>query len=134
MKKITKSTVAVLCLIALAGMLTACASRSGGLSPQVSVGTPAVKMSKKAEVNIMGKGFKPDQEINIVLITADGVKTDIGYALKPAPKPDQAGSWTTTWSAGRFVDKKLVRKGANKLVIFDGDYNQLAEGAVIFTD
>ena len=125
---------ALLFVFALTGMFTACASRSGGLSPEVSVGAAQVKMSKKAEVVIMGKGFKPDQEINVVLITSDGVQTDIGYALKPAPKPDKTGSWATTWSAGRFVDKKLVKKGANKLLIFDGEYNQLAQGAVIFSE
>lgn len=134
MKKMTKSLTAVFVAVALMGMLAACASRSGGMAPEVSVGTSQVKMSKNAEVVITGKGFTPGQEINIVLITSDGVRTDIGYALKPAPKADGSGSWATTWSAGRFVAKKLVKKGANQLVIFDGEYNQLAQGAVVFSE
>lgn len=134
MKKITASLIAVFFVFALMGMLAACASRSGGMASGASVEAPQAKMSNKAEVVIKGKGFKPGQEINIVLITTDGVRTDIGYALKPAPKSDDAGSWTTTWSAGRFVSKKLVKKGANKIMIFDADYNQLAQGAVVFSE
>lgn len=134
MKKITVRWIAAFCVLALAAMTTACASRSGGVAPDASLMISPVKMSNKAEVVITGKGFKPDQEINIVLITSDGVQTDIGYALKPEPKPDQTGSWATTWDAGRFVAKKLVRKGANKILIFDGDYHQLAQGAVVFTE
>jgi hypothetical protein len=134
MKKITGSLIAVFLVISLMGMLAACASLSGGPAPEVSVGTPQVKMSKKAEVVLMGKGFKPGQEVNIVLVTTDGVQTDIGYALKPVPKPDETGSWTTTWNAGVFVAKKLVKKGANKILIFDGDYQQLTQGAVVFSE
>jgi len=134
MKKITASLVTVFFVIALTGMLTACASRSGGLASGASVEIPQVKMSKKATVVITGKGFKPGQEINIVLITNDGVRTDIGYALKPAPKSDDSGSWVTTWNAGQLVAKKLVKKGANKIMIYDGDYNQLAQGAVVFSE
>ena len=107
---------------------------AGELSPVVAVGTPLVKLDKKAMVVIMGTGFKPGQEINIVFVTADGVKSDIGYALKPVPKPDKTGSWATSWGAGRFVSKKLVKMGAYKLMIFDGEYNAMAQTAVYFSE
>lgn len=34
----------------------------------------------------MSTGFKPGREINLVFVTVDGSKTDIGHALKPVPK------------------------------------------------
>lgn len=44
-------------------------------------------------------------------VTTDGVQSDIGYAVTPAPVADAKGNWTTTWSYGRFVKKKLVAEG-----------------------
>ncbi len=137
MRKITGSMLAVFFVIVLVGMLSACASlssRSGSTASDASVVISDAKMSKDAKVVISGKGFKRGQEINVVVLTADGVQTDIGYALKPEPKPDNSGAWSSTWSAGRFVSKKLVRKGANRVLIFDGEYNLLVKDVVIFTD
>jgi hypothetical protein len=62
------------------------------------------------------------------------VQSDIGYALKPVPKPDKTGSWTTTWSAGRYVARKLVnpKGGAYKIIVTDNEYNPIAHSAVFF--
>jgi hypothetical protein len=100
--------------------------------PLVEVAGP-VKMDKKAKVTINGKGFRPGQEVIILLTDKNGVKTDIGYALKPAPKADDSGVWTTTWSCGRFISKKLVKKGEHRLTVTDSDYNPLAHGTVSFS-
>jgi hypothetical protein len=40
----------------------------------------------------MSTGFKPGWEINLVFVTVDGSKTDIGHALKSVPKPDKTGA------------------------------------------
>jgi len=109
---------------------------AGDLGPVVSMGTPLVKMAgkKTAGVVIMGTGFKPGQEINVLFVTPDGLQSDIGYALKPTPKPDKTGSWSTTWSAGRYVARKLVnpKGGAYKIVVSDAEYNPIAHTAVYF--
>jgi hypothetical protein len=129
MKKIIGSLVAVFFVAGFAGMCFA-----ADLGPMVTMGTPLVKMSKKSQVVIMGTGFKPGQEINVLFVSPDGLQSDIGYALKPAPKPDKTGSWTTTWSAGRYVARKLVdpKGGAYKIVVTDGEYNPIAHSAVFF--
>ena len=107
---------------------------AGDPGPIISIGTPLVKMSKKSEVVIMGTGFKPGQEISVLFVGPDGLQSDIGYALKPAPKADKTGSWITTWSAGRYVDRKLIdpKGGAYKIVVTDGEYNPIAHSAVLF--
>jgi hypothetical protein len=100
------------------------------------MGTPLVKMAgkKTAGVVIMGTGFKPGQEINVLFVSPDGLQSDIGYALKPTPEPDKTGSWTTTWSAARYVARKLVdpKGGAYKIVVADSEYNPIAHTAVFF--
>jgi hypothetical protein len=82
----------------------------------------------------MGTGFKPGQEVRVLFTSPDGLQSDIGYALKPEPKPDKTGSWTATWSAGRYVARKLInpKGGAYKILVTDGDYNPIAHAPVFF--
>ena len=129
MKKVIGSLIAFFFVMGVTGMCFAT-----DLGPVVSMGTPLVKMSKKSEVVIMGTGFKPGQEINVLFVGPDGLQSDIGYALKPAPKADKTGSWTTTWAAGRYVDRKLIdpKGGAYKIVVTDNEYNPIAHSAVFF--
>ena len=106
------------------------AADKGQAGPTVEMSTP-VKMSKKASVPIHGKGFKPGQEIGILLTDKDGVQTDIGYALDPAPKADTSGSWSTTWKCGDF--SKLVKTGGSyTLTVTDMDYHPLVSTKVSF--
>ena len=131
MKKVIGSLMALFFVVGITSV-----GFAGNMGPVVSMGTPLVKMAgkKTAGVVIMGTGFKPGQEINILFVSPDGLQSDIGYALKPAPKPDKTGSWTTTWSAGRYVARKLInpKGGAYKIVVSDGEYNPIAHTAVFF--
>jgi hypothetical protein len=104
-----------------------------GPAPTVEVASP-VKMSKKATTTIKGQGFKPGQEVNLLFTAKDGIESDIGYALEPAPKPDESGTWSTTWKCGRFISKKLVMAGKSyKIAVTDAEYNPLAQTFVSFS-
>lgn len=100
--------------------------------PVVMMGTPLVKADKKAKVVIMGSGFKPGQEVTLLITSPEGLQTDIGYALKPSPKADETGTWATTWNAGRFVSKKIIGAGPCKITVTDADYNPIAHSVVFF--
>ena len=119
----------------LTGLLSCVASNSkeSGPKPIAQVAEP-VKMSKKAKVAINGSGFKPGQEVYIVLTDKNGIESDIGYALKPPPKADGAGNWTTMWSCGRFIARKLVKAGDYKLTVTDMEYNTLTQATVTFVE
>ena len=95
--------------------------------------TPVVKMDKKATfVDLYGTGFKPEQEIRLLFTDADGVQSDVGYALKPEPKVDENGNWVTRWDASRYVSKKLIKAGTASITITDDEYNALATVPVNF--
>ena len=104
-----------------------------GPAPTVEVASP-VKMSKKATTTIKGQGFKPGQEGNLLFTAKDGIESDIGYALEPAPKADESGTWSTTWKCGRFIARKLVLEGKSyKIAVTDAEYNPLAHTFVSFS-
>ena len=127
----------VLLSFAVAG----CSSTGGGAkkgaqgTPTVMVAGPVdMKLKKKATTTISGKGFKPGQEIFILFTAKDGMQSDIGYGLKPAPKADSSGAWTTTWAVGDFIARKMVKGGETYPVrITDSDYNTLTEASVTFS-
>ncbi len=102
------------------------------MGPTLAMGTPMVKMSKKSEVVIMGTGFKPGQKLVVLFTTPNGNQSDIGYALKPAPKADKTGSFASVWKAGRYVKKKFITGGAYKIEVTDTDFIPLAHSAVFF--
>ena len=106
--------------------------QGGALGPVVVAATPNVAMDKKAEVVLMGTGFQPGSEITILITDADGVLTDIGSELEPEPKADETGTWGTTWNAGRYISKKLIKKGAYAIQVTDSDYNPIAVAPVNF--
>ena len=68
----------------------------------------------------------------LFFVTPDGQQADISYALKPAPKPDKTGTWSTTWNATDYVKTKLVTGGAYKISVTDGDLRLIAQTAIFF--
>jgi hypothetical protein len=107
-------------------------SDQNGSEAAVTTETSKVDLSSKGTITIMGTGFTKKQEIRLLFIDANGIKADIGYALNPEPKVSDEGTWTTTWSYGRYVKKKLIKEGKYTLKVTDADYNVIAETLITF--
>ena len=69
-----------------------------------------------------------------VLLTADGVKTDVSGYLASKPVVNKAGAWSTVLKAGRYISKKLIAEGVYAISVTDADYNSLASVPVGFYD
>jgi hypothetical protein len=133
MKRCFGFLVAVVFVIGVIGFSgTSSDCLAGDVGPVLALGTPLVKADKKASVVIMGSGFKPGEELSVLVSDENGLQTDIGYALKPVPKADATGTFATTWNAGRFVSKKIIGVGACKITVTDADYNPVAHTVVFF--
>ena len=138
MKKFVGYLTAVIIFLGLVGLTGSSILGTGKciaaeMGPTLLMGTPVVKMGKKSEVVIMGTGFKSGQELVVLFTAPDGSQSDIGYALKPAPKADKTGSFACIWSAGRYVSKGLITGGAYKIEVTDTEFNPLAHSVVFFT-
>jgi hypothetical protein len=138
MKRVIYGLMAVIVVVSLVGCTTmgfGTKEAKEGLAepgPTMMVATPMVKMDKKANMSIMGTGFKPGQEVSLLITTMDGLQSDIAYYLKPQPVANATGAWMTTWSCGRYISKKLVTEGAYTITVTDSDYNALAHAPVVF--
>lgn len=106
---------------------------AGELKPVVTLGSPMVMMNKKSQVVIMGTGFKPGQEVKILLTTEDDMQTSLYGTTRPDdPVADKSGTWMTTWTLGNFVSQKVVGAGAYKLTITDSKYNFITHTPIGF--
>ena len=134
MKKLLHGVIAFIAVVSLTGfvVLAPTGAKADELAPKVVVASPMVKMDKKATISIIGSGFTPGQELFLLVTDVNGVRSDIGHALKPEPKVNGRGAWYTTWSCGRYISKKLIKEGAYAITVADSDYNPLAQAPVAF--
>jgi len=125
-----------LVVIGLVSGTTLAVAKSSASDPTVSiVAIPsAVALDKNAQIAIMGSGLEPGQEVSLLLITADGVKTDLSGYLASKPVVNKAGAWSTVVKAGRYISKKLIAEGVYAISVTDADYNSLASVPVGFYD
>lgn len=133
MKKFFGYTTAVILIASVMGLMGSsilgpAECLAAEIGPVLALGTPMVKMSKKAEVVIMGTGFKPGQALSILFTAADGTLANIGLDIKA----DATGTFGGTWKAGRYIRKKLIKGGAYKLEVTDTDYNTITQSVVYF--
>ncbi len=117
-------------ILTIALLLGACVSIQQAM-PDITAASSAT-LDNEGTLELRGSGFAPDSEVVLLFTSADGVESDIGYALEPAPMADADGNWITTWSYGRFVKKKLVTEGIYSLVATDVDFVPLATEQITF--
>ena len=107
-------------------------AKKQGSAPAVTVAPQIVVIGKAVSVDLIGTGFAADQELRILYTDADGMQTDIGYALSPEAKTNKSGAFFTTWTADEFVKANLVKPGAMTLTVTNSEFKPLAETNVFF--
>lgn len=101
---------------------------------EVAVASPVVAMAKKLKIDIIGAGFETDEEVRVLFTDADGMQTDIGYALEPAPKGNKSGAWVTTWTVDEFIKAGLVKPGVYTLLVTTNEFKPIAQTAIVFQE
>jgi len=141
MKKLIGGLIAVILVAVLViggtiGFAGASPASESEPAPTVTVVTPRVELSSKAEVVILGAGFEPGQELRLLFTQLNGVQADIGYSLDPEPVANEIGAWVTLWTAkdglGRYIKKGLIEAGAYVITVTDAEYSALATAPIAF--
>lgn len=83
------------------------ASMKAMTDPKVTVSPSPVPYERKTKVTISGSGFAPNQELEL-LIPIGGVPSDISAMVKPAPKTDAKGAFSTVWVLDNEIRGKLL--------------------------
>lgn len=120
-------------LLILAVLFVFGASQAALAGPSIVAGDGPVDLATQTTVTITGNGFQAGQEVNLVLHFPDGTKNDLGWALDPAPKADDRGTWKTTFDGARYIKKKLIKAGEYMLDAVDSEYSTICSSAIVFT-
>ena len=131
-----KTILLLITLVAVVGLIagTSFAVGSPSTSPNVVIANPVCALS--TPLVIMGSGYEPGQEVNLILSLPDGNQMDIGYALDTGASPvaNELGAWATAWDNSRWVKKKIVTQGVYTITATDTDYIALATAPFGFYD
>lgn len=132
MRNLSRIVLVIALIIGISGCATA--DKKPEWPGTLEVLTPVLDLSKKeSDVKLKGTGFTPDQEIMVLIVDVNGIRTDVGWALDPQPKADANGMWETTWDAKRFADRKLIKEGEYTITVSDADYNDIDSKMIKFT-
>ncbi len=100
----------------------------------VTVAEQIVLMVPTVSIDIIGTGFEAGQELRLLYTDAEGMQTDIGYALKPEVKANNSGAFFTTWSGAEFLKAKLITEGAKTITVTNSEFKPLAETNIFFKE
>jgi len=125
--KSVKRSLSVLGVLVLAVVFSLVfAMQAAAESTMVIEPSTVLKQHKNTKVTIMGSGFKPGQEVRLLVTQSDGSISDIGDGLDPEPVANDDGVWATAWTVGRFGHRRIAKPGVYVLKACDTDYNVLA--------
>ena len=136
MKKVLYALVAVIVVVGLVGCATTGPKKGeaeesmtsqGGLVPTMVIQPSHVlSLDKRTKAAIMSSGFKPGEEVRLVITQSDGSISDISSELVPKPVANEFGVWGTTWTVGDYASGSVAKAGVYVLKACDASYQVLA--------
>lgn len=97
---------------------------------KVMVSPSPVPYQRKVKVTISGSGFAPNQELEL-LIPIGGIPSDISAMVKPKPKTDAKGAFTTVWILDNEIRGKLLEPTKYTLEVSNTDGEVLAKAPFV---
>ncbi|MBI4331778.1 MAG: hypothetical protein HY673_10905 [Chloroflexi bacterium] len=93
--------------------------------------TPAYgPLAKNTNLVILGTGYKPAQELNILFYDGFG---SIG-ALEETVKADDKGNFVSSWTLGDYSRGGILVEGVTNIMTADESFNIIATAAVALAD
>ncbi|MFC1971073.1 hypothetical protein ACFLV0_03965 [Chloroflexota bacterium] len=126
------SVIVIASLVFGSSLVASSATDSNNPGPNVVVADSVVKWDTTAKIQILGCGFKPEQEIHLLITDVNGVLADFTmYACTPVPVTNEQGAWATEWTGlGRMLSRKLITPGAYAIVVANENYETLAAAPI----
>jgi hypothetical protein len=99
-------------------------------SPDLTVYPPIANLNKSTTVAILGAGFEPNTEMNILFYDGFG---SIG-ALSDTVVSDDRGNFIVGWNLGRYTRRGILWQGVTSIMAADMDFNPIASSPIAFVD
>jgi hypothetical protein len=96
-----------------------------------SVSPNPVDYKRKVKVTISGSGFKPKQQLGL-LVDMGGAPSDISGLVKPKPVANEKGEFSTVWVIDGEIRRKLLTPTSHTIEVIDDEWRTLAKTTLIF--
>ena len=100
-------------------------------NPTVSISPSQVEYQRKVKVTISGSGFKPKQQLGL-LIVMGGAPSDISGLVKPTPVTNEKGEFSSVWVIDGEIRRKLVAPTSHTIEVIDEEFRTLAKATLTF--
>jgi hypothetical protein len=127
--------------LALAALLTGAGAPVGGLEgraladdaskPTVSISPNPVDYKRGVKVRISGSGFRPNQELGLV-VTMGGAPSDISGLVEPKPVANEKGEFNSVWELDDEIRRKLLEPRSHTIEVVDPEWQTLAKTTLAF--
>ncbi len=105
---------------------SAASSKAMMSKAKVMISPSPVPYQRKVKVTISGSGFAPNQELEL-LMPIGGVPSDISAMVKPKPKTNAKGEFSTVWILNNEIRAKLLEPTTYTLEVSNTDGDVLAK-------
>jgi hypothetical protein len=113
------------------GRLQDQAAAGESVKPSVSISPSPVEYKRKVKVTITGSGFKPQQELGL-LLEFGGAPSDISGLVEPKPVTNEKGEFSTVWVIDQEISAKLLPPTSHTIEVVDEDWRMLARATLEF--
>jgi len=99
---------------------------------KVTISPSPVPYQRKVKVTISGSGFAPNQELELIM-PIGGVPSDISAMVKPKPKTNAQGTFSTVWTLNNEIGGKqrLLEPTTYTLEVLNTDGEVLAKAPFV---
>jgi hypothetical protein len=99
--------------------------------PTVNISPSPVEYKRKVKVTISGSGFKPQQELGL-LLDVGGAPSDISGLVEPKPVANEKGEFSSVWVIDDEIRRNLLTPTAHTIEVVDEDWTMLAKVTLEF--
>jgi hypothetical protein len=99
--------------------------------PTVNVSPSQVEYKRKVKVTISGSGFKPQQELGL-LLEVGGAPSDISGLVEPKPVANEKGEFSSVWVIDDEIRSNLLTPTSHTIEVVDEDWRMLAQATLEF--
>lgn len=113
------------------GPLQSEAVAADAAQPTVTIAPSPVEYKRKVKVTISGSGFKPQQELGL-LLEVGGAPSDISGLVEPKPVTNEKGEFSSVWVIDDEIRRKLLAPTSHTIEVVDEDWRMLAQATLEF--
>jgi hypothetical protein len=100
-------------------------------TPTVTISPSPVDYKRRVKVTISGVGFKPNQQLGL-LLDVGGAPSEISGLMEPKPVTNEKGEFSSVWVIDDEIRRNLLAPTSHTIEVVDEEWRTIAKGTLVF--